>query len=142
MESPAKPERVWDKAKRAFKALWGGIVSVFFGLLIILYWAADISSCVRGGDSAQERDAAKLKIIEVDAKNARHAKIEHALDSLWLRATGTENPELFIADSREINAASFGSGRFLVWDGMADLPDSMIDAIFAHEVGHDVLRHA
>jgi Zn-dependent protease with chaperone function len=40
------------------------------------------------------------------------------------------------------SAASFGSGRFLVWDGGADLPDSMIDPVLAHEVAHDILRHS
>lgn len=51
-------------------------------------------------------------------------------------------PKVFIADSRDINAASFGSGRFVVWDGVADLPDSVVAAIFAHEVAHDILRHS
>lgn len=143
MDSTTKPERIRQKMKAWLKALWGGIVSVFFVLLIILFWGANISSCIRGGDSARELDAAKLKIIEVNSKNDRHAKIEHALDGVWLGATdGKQNPKLFIADSRDINAASFGSGRFLVWDGVADLPDSMLDAIFAHEVAHDILRHS
>jgi Zn-dependent protease with chaperone function len=142
MASPTKSEGVRHKVNRAFKALWGGIVSAFFALLVILFWSADISSCIKGNDSAEEKEAAKLKIIEVSVKNVRHVKIENALDSLWLRVTAKENPKLFIVDSDDINAASFGSGRFLVWDGLADLPDSMIDAIFAHEIAHDILRHS
>jgi Zn-dependent protease with chaperone function len=142
MWSPTKSEGVRHKVSRAFKALWAGIVSVFFTLLLILFWSADISSCLQRDHSAEEREAAKLKIIEVSAKNVRHVKIEDKLDGLWLRATGKENPKLFIVDSQEINAASFGSGRFLVWDGVADLTDSSIDAIFAHEIAHDILRHS
>ncbi len=142
MDSPSRLEDIRYKVNRAFKALWGGIVSAFFALLVIFFWSADIWSWISGGDSARQQDAAKLKITEVSASNPRHAKIEHALDRLWLRATGKENPELFIVDSQEINAASFGSGRFLVWDGVADLPDSIIDTIFAHEIAHDILRHS
>lgn len=136
------PEEIRHKVNRAVKALWGGIVSVFFFLLVILFWSADISSCIKRDDSQEEKQAAKLKIIEVSAENVRHVKIEHALDRLWLRATGEENPRLLIVDSQEINAASFGSGRFLVWDGVADLPDAIIDGIFAHEIAHDLLRHS
>jgi Zn-dependent protease with chaperone function len=142
MDSPSKLQNILYKVNRAFKAVWGGIASVFFFLMVILFWSADISSCIKEDDSAGERDAAKLKIIEVSAENARHAKIEYALDSIWLRATGKENPKVFIADSHAINAASFGSGRFLVWDGVVDLPDSTINAIFAHEIAHDILRHS
>jgi len=143
MDSTIAPEAIRHKMKRRLKALWSGIVSAFFVLLMILFWGANISSCLSGGDSARERDAAKLKITEVNAKNGRHAKIQHALDTVWLGVTyGKENPKLLIADSGDINAASFGSGRFLVWDGVADLPDSVIDAIFAHEIAHDILRHS
>ena len=143
MDSTTTPRPLRHKLKRGLKVLWGGIVSVFFFLVIILFWGANISSCTSVGDSAREKEAAKLKIIELNSKNDRHATIEHALDGVWAGATdGSENPKLFIADSRDINAASFGSGRFLVWDGVADLPESMIDAIFAHEVAHDMLRHS
>jgi len=142
MASPSRLEAIRYKVSRAFKALWGGIISVFFFLLIILFWSADISSCIKRDDSEEEKQAAKLKIIEVSAENVRHAKIEHALDRLWLGATGKENPKLLIVDSQEINAASFGSGRFLVWDGVANLPDAIIDSIFAHEIAHDLLRHS
>ncbi len=143
VDSAAKPQRTWHTMKRGLKTLWGGIVSAFFVLLTIIFWGANISSCISGGDSARERDAKKLNIIEVNDKNDRHVRIEHALSRVWFGATDDkENPKLFVADAPNINAASFGSGRFLVWDGVADLPDSMIDAIFAHEVAHDILRHS
>jgi Zn-dependent protease with chaperone function len=143
MEPTTKPEQIRYKMKRGLKALWGGIVSVFFVLLIVVFWGANISSCISGGDTARESEAKKLKIVEASDKNDRHVKIKHALDSVWFGASNAkEDPKLFIVDSPDINAASFGSGRFLVWDGVADLPDSAIKAIFAHEVAHDILRHS
>jgi Zn-dependent protease with chaperone function len=110
---------------------------------MMVFWGANISSCITGEDSGGGENGKKLSIIQVNDKNARHAKIEHALQSVWIGATDArESPKVFIADSQDINAASFGSGRFLVWDGVADLPDSMVTAIFAHEVAHDMLRHS
>lgn len=129
--------------RRGLKGLWGAIVSVFSILLMIVLWGANISSCITGEDSGASKGGKKLSIIEVNNQNGRHVKIEHILESVWFGATSArENPKVFIADSRDINAASFGSGRFLVWDGVADLPDSVVTAIFAHEVAHDILRHS
>jgi Zn-dependent protease with chaperone function len=126
--------------KRSLKALWGGIVCIFTVVLILVFWGANISSCVSGSDSTRQSN---LKIIEVSDTNARHIKLQHALESVWRGATGAkQTPKLLIADSTEINAASFGSGRFLVWDGVADLPDPIVRAVFAHEVAHDLLRHS
>ena len=143
MDSAAKPQRVGEAMKRSLKALWGGVISAFFILLLLVLWGANISSCITGEDSASGKDGKKLSIVEFNDKNPRHVKIEHALQSVWIGATDAKDgPKLFIADSHDINAASFGSGRFLVWDGMADLPDSMVSAIFAHEVAHDILRHS
>lgn len=131
------------KMKRGVRTFFRGIVSVFFLLLMLVLWGANFSSCISGKDSTRKSEAIKVKIVEVDVSDARHAKIKDALDSIWFGATSAKDgPKLFIADSREINAASFGSGRFLVWDGVANLPDSMIRAILAHEVAHDLLRHS
>jgi len=78
-----------------------------------------------------------------DPGNVRHEVIRRSLNSVWDAAAQSETrPQLAIAESKELNAASFGNGTFLFWDGVADLPASEIDAIAAHEVAHDHLRHS
>jgi Zn-dependent protease with chaperone function len=139
MDSAGKLQRVRAAAKRCLKALWAGLVSAFFITVVIIFLGANISSCIVEDDVGDKA----LSIVEADNRNERHVKLARALYAVWARAREvTGEPTMFIAESPDINAASFGSGRFLVWDGVADLPDSMIDAIFAHEVAHDILRHS
>jgi hypothetical protein len=109
MDPASGPEQIRHKMTRGLKALWGGIVSIFSVLLILLLWSANFSSCIKGDDSARAREAKKLKIVQADGQNERHAKIQHALQSVWFGATGgKDGPKLFVVDSRDINAASFG----------------------------------
>jgi predicted Zn-dependent protease len=49
---------------------------------------------------------------------------------------------LWLLDDSTVNAASFGGGRFVAWAGMETLSDQDVDAVFAHEVAHDALRHS
>lgn len=142
MGPPSKRELIRHKIENSIKKVWSGIVSALFIGFVIVLWAANASTCVSGRDTGQ-RSASNLKIVEVNQQNSRHGKLERALSEVWLGATNAqEKPTLLIVDSLDINAASFGSGRFLVWDGMADLSDSITRPIFAHEVAHDILRHS
>jgi predicted Zn-dependent protease len=142
MREPNKAELLREKIASSIKNVWSGIVSVLVMILVILLWAANASTCVSGRETAQ-RNANSLKIAELDRHNGRHMKLEGALSEVWFGATNTqEKPTLLMVNSSDINAASFGFGRFLVWDGVADLPDSIMRPIFAHEVAHDILKHS
>jgi len=135
-------ELLREKITSSIKNVWSGIVSALLLAFVILLWAANASTCVSGRETAQG-NAKNLKIVELNQRNRRHVKLEHALCEVWFGATNAqENPTLLIANSSDINAASFGFGRFLVWDGVADLPDSIMRPIFAHEVAHDILKHS
>jgi hypothetical protein len=142
MREPNKSELLREKITSSIKNVWSGIVSVLLMAFVILLCAANASTCVSGRETSQQ-NAKNLKIVELNPQNRRHMKLEHALSEVWFGATNAkEKPTLLIADSSDINAASFGFGRFLVWDSVADLPDSIMRPIFAHEVAHDILKHS
>lgn len=142
MREPNERELLRHKIGSRIKKVWSGIGSALVVAFVILLWAANASTCMSGRETTQ-RDASNLKIVEVNPQNGRHAKLEHGLTEVWFGATNAqEKPTVLIVDSSEINAASFGYGRFLVWDGVADLPDSITRPIFAHEVAHDILKHS
>src|SRR5262245_16351341 len=95
---------IWQRVRRGLEAVWGGVVSVFSVLLVLVFWGANIFSCVSGRNSENENDANKLKIVEVNDQNERHAKLESALGAIWLGGTDAkQKPTLLIAESREIN---------------------------------------
>jgi predicted Zn-dependent protease len=74
---------------------------------------------------------------------ARDIYIASALVSAWTAAARpADQLELMIVESAEINAASFGGGRFAFWEGTADLNQDDLIAISAHEVAHDLLLHS
>lgn len=142
MREPNKAMRLRQKIGSSIKTVWSGIVSAMIMAFVILLWAANASTCVTGRETAQ-RNANNLKIVELDQQNSRHVKLERVLSEIWFGATNAqEKPTLLIVNSSDINAASFGFGRFLVWDGVADLPDSIVRPIFAHELAHDILEHS
>lgn len=117
-------------------------LSWLFALLMLVAFSAGLWSLLEPLLAGRSTET-KVQISESVATNPRHTKIASAL----ARVSGglpfdTINVKLFIAQSPDINAASFGNGRFLFWDGTADLPEDILEAIAAHEVAHDVLRHA
>jgi predicted Zn-dependent protease len=142
MREPNKGELLREKIASSIKNVWSGLVSVALMAFVILLWAANASTCVSRRETAQ-RSANNLKIVELDQQNGRHVKLQRVLSEVWFGATNAqEKPTLLIVNSSDINAASFGFGRFLVWDGVADLPDWIMRPIFAHEVAHDILKHS
>jgi Zn-dependent protease with chaperone function len=124
------------------KRIWDKVVGGLILLLIIVIWAAQLRSCVRP-DTAEKNQKIDFKIAAADATNPREAKIAAALERIWdVTPSASTAVKLYIAKSSEMNAASFGDGRFLFWDGDADLPTGTLEAVAAHEVAHDVLLHA
>lgn len=123
-----------------------GAATVIFIIIMLIAFGAEFWSCAKvffSNPNHQSQESAKVKVIEVDHINPRHKRVAESLDQMWRVLPKTSgSPKLFIADLPEINAASFGSGRFLFWRGVAELPDWAIDSIVAHEVAHDLLKHS
>ena len=131
---------------RHLRSRAGGLVQsaavLFLFLAIWLAYSADLWTRVRGFFYAQEDNGPRVEIVDIQPNDARHQRIAAALNRTWLASLNAGRPQLFIAKSTEINAASFGRGVFLFWEGVGDLPEWAIDAIAAHEVAHDMLRHS
>ena len=124
------------------KKIGDNALSWVFTLLLLVLCAAKLWSWVGLAIAGNSKDS-ELRITESIDGNRRHDRIASTVDRVWgVSALASRKVKLFIAQSPDINAASFGNGRFLFWDGTADLPDNILEAIAAHEVAHDVLRHA
>jgi len=90
-----------------------------------------------------QENAGKINVQEIDYNNIRHFKIVSRFINIWPEKNSPDiKPQLYIVVSPEINAASLGTGRFIFWDSLADLPDWALDAIVTHEIAHDLLRHS
>lgn len=91
---------------------------------------------------ATEADNKELSVVVPDTANPVHWRIESSLKDLWTSTVRSRTePELAVVTSPGFNAASLGRGRFVVWEDVGELSRAHIDAILAHEVAHDVLRH-
>lgn len=121
-----------------------GVIIIMLGMVIVL--AADTWSWFGGlfhkATTAQE-GADTIKVQEIDYNNIRNIRIASRFFQMWSKTGISDSkPQLFIVASSEINAASLGAGRFIFWESLADLPDWALDAIVAHEIAHDLLRHS
>jgi Zn-dependent protease with chaperone function len=59
-----------------------------------------------------------------------------------LEKAQVDSPSVWFVEDTAINAASMGRGVFVLWTGLASLPDESLDAIFAHEIAHEQLQHS
>lgn len=128
------------------KAILRLVGSGFFILIVVVANLADCHSCVRrlSGDRGALMTGADRRIVEPNQADANHRRIVASLVRLYA-ASGQRQPEVarvFIEESIELNAASFGDGVFLFNEGDGALPDWALDSIAAHEVAHDILRHS
>lgn len=93
--------------------------------------------------TSTQENIGKINVQEIDYNNTRHFKIVSRFISIWPESIRPEiKPQLYIVSSSEINAASLGAGRFIFWESLADLPIWALDAIVAHEIAHDLLKHS
>lgn len=126
--------------------LLGLVVNLLMAAVFILVFGSNLWSCLTSTFGVGNRRGAgepAPELVEADLQRNAHAVIYDSLVGMWdaLHA-GEQPPRLIMAQSAEINAASFGDGRFLVWEGVGELPVWAIDSIIAHEVAHDSLLHS
>ena len=121
-----------------------GVIIIMLGMVII--FGANVWTWIGGffhKTSSAPESTNKINVQEVDYSNIRHSKIESRFLALWPKTINSDlKPQIYIVISPEINAASLGAGRFIFWESLANLPDWALDAIVAHEIAHDMLRHS
>jgi Zn-dependent protease with chaperone function len=135
---------VGSRLSRTAKFLLQLVFTVGFVLVILLLNAADIWSCFGGSKGDRTAGDSLAQLISLpDSANSGHRALFGSLRGVWVvAAPQRQDPTMLVVRSSEINAASFGQGRFLVWEGLSNMPAWAIDAIMSHEVAHDLLRHS
>jgi Zn-dependent protease with chaperone function len=123
--------------------LLGSAWSILVVVAVVLAAAANLRSCFVSSRHSTTSATQKIQVSRADSTKPRHVALMSSMAKLW-NVTGQPEDRivLAIAESEEINAASFGRGRFVFWEGVADLPPWAIDAIAAHELAHDWLGHS
>jgi Zn-dependent protease with chaperone function len=126
----------------------GAAVGCLTTAVFLVIWAADVVSCFGGrpgsGPPAGDGPAAgaALRPRELSASDPFERTAARDVTDGWGRLGLRRSAlDLWIVDSDDINAASFGNGRFVIWRGLRRLPPEAQHAIYAHEFAHDQLRH-
>lgn len=129
------------KIKQSLHNVAGISVSCLILSALIFIWVAQIGSCFSSGNSSNKKT--NINIVKRDFNNPYQNIIRKHFQSI-VQKIYPENVTFeyyFVKDDNIVNAASFGGGKFLFWESLANLPPSAIDAIIAHEVAHDLLLH-
>jgi len=130
-------ERAIDRYEASLDAIIVGGWQVFSMIAILIVVVGQIRSCVTRTDKHPE--ASPPTVVLLDLSIEKHKTLAGAFSKVL--GDGVD-AEVGIVQSDEVNAASFGNGRFLIWEGLADLPSWAIEAILAHEYSHDKLLHS
>jgi predicted Zn-dependent protease len=140
MSAPKPPDQFAVSRRLASATAVG--VGILVPLAILLVVAAQVWTCFEPSPRARLATTDHSQLLSVNLSVPTHQVIESALQDVWNAAGRTDTFALVLVRSDEINAASVGGGRFLVWEGVASLPPWAVRGVMAHEVAHDVLKHA
>lgn len=143
-----KKESLGHEMKVSMKHLKDWLSALLVILLIgIMYsvWFVDTWATLKSWYywiAGPPKPAAEVSLVEVDAKNPQHVMLVTAL-ARALSAGGLDpgTARVAIVQSQEINAAALGNDTFILFEGVANLPDWATEAIMAHEVGHALKEH-
>jgi Zn-dependent protease with chaperone function len=126
---------VRDRSSGLF-AVIGSLLS--FGLILVL-WAANISSCFRATSSVTQGAVPRAP----RANDQIESRLTGHLTLLWRVSGGAKDGiDAWVLDDTSINAASLGAGTFILWIGLGALSDEQLDGVIAHELAHDKLQHS
>lgn len=138
---------VLDRALALVSSAAGAILGWLAIALFVVVGAANTASCFvsppRTEASSVDTDAvATFQLRHVNPRDSLDRLLAHEVLDGWTRiGQSAAILELRIVDSEEINAASFGNGRFAIWRGLRRVPQADRYAIYAHEFAHDQLHH-
>ncbi len=144
--------RASDKEGGRLKVIFAGVLSfilggAFFGA-VLLVWAANLATCFGYGHGDHPARAAgsagdtALVPRRPDTSKVYDVIIIRPLVQDWLAlGHSIDSIDIWVVDDDQINAASLGNGSFIVFRGLHRLERPALDAIYAHEISHDQLRH-
>lgn len=132
-------DNVIAKARKAICGALSGLLTLAFVAVLVFVSVAQCWSRPFGSSAMSGSDIA---ISEPDARLDGDRLIVSAVSDAFYARGRMDEFDLVIARSNELNAASFGNGRFLFWEATAELPLAQLEALAAHEVAHDELLHS
>lgn len=108
---------------------------------MVIVFGANLATCF--GSSELEGDAPAVTPRAINEGDSTEVSLARPLTTVWVEL-GRSEDDLYLAivDEPEINAASFGQGRFLLWQGLNLVTEEGQYAIAAHEIAHDQLHHS
>jgi predicted Zn-dependent protease len=115
----------------------GSVLLVGF---ILLFWAADLSSCFSRGESTRSSMPRPRPPLYSAPDETR--LVNRLLSLSVADGRSPSAVTVWILDDPAVNAASVGRGVFVAWAGLSVLSDADMDAVYAHELAHDRLKHA
>lgn len=117
--------------------------AIVIAVLIVTMCSGQLSHWVKTKAGFTSNDqAAPLELTAIDQNDPGQLIIARSMSEMWNHYGLAGYPNVMIYGSQNINAASLGYGRFLFSRSVASLPESSIDAIVAHELGHEIENHA
>lgn len=131
-------ERAIDWYEVKLDSIFSGSWQLFSMAAILIVFIGHLGSCVSSRGSQKQSPA---EVVELDESIESHKILSVAFAKVHA-ATSDEDTSMVVVKSTDINAASMGSGRYILWEGLATLPPWAIEAILAHEVSHDRLMHS
>jgi Zn-dependent protease with chaperone function len=132
-------ERAIDRYEAILDVAILGGWHAFVAIACLVVLAGQVRSCVSSAPAAAK--PASTEVVPLDTSIESHRKLGEALTKV-LQDANPADIQVAVVKSDEINAASMGDSRFILWEGLASLPDSTLDAILAHEISHDRLMHS
>jgi len=128
-----------------FTAVFGSLAQWFlilaFIVFILVMWSAQIRACFGPMKPALSSGP---KAVKADSSDKKHRIICERLIKVYTSVDPGGEIRLdprFIDEEAVLNARSYGKGRFLFWETVADLPEWAIDSVLAHEIAHDIRLH-
>jgi len=140
------PRTLRERLGSGLGLLLGVALNLIVVAVVVLIFGSNLYSCFTRTVGLRGHTSPPETVPELEEPNLSHdgdLRIYTSLVRVW-DSFPVERPSLslMIAKSPEINAISFGEGRFLVWEGVGRLPVWAIDSIMAHEIAHDALLHS
>jgi len=138
--APTGISRFVEQLKGLLGAMFGAIIGLFFVVAVIASWATNIAGCfVKPARSVGDR----LKPRAPQLGDPVEYRLVQKLAQGWTAGgRSLDGLNVWVVDDPSINAASMGDGIFILWRGLNGLEDDELDAVYAHELAHDQLKHS
>lgn len=131
---------------QAFSAL-GCSIEAFVVVAILVFGVATCSGRVRSslrwlGVISQD-NVPRMVVRTADLSQPKDARLVESLGAMTDAAgISRDSVRVALVVSKELNAAALDANSFLLFEGLDDAPDLILDAVMAHEAAHAQRQHS